>query len=175
MKSLLGLLLLMSLSCTATAGQLEPYQGTGQTPAISLQDLGHKIHDLADYRGSVVLVNFWASWCGPCVQEIPSLQRLQETMKEKSFILLAVNEQEAPGTVWKFAAKVQIHFPLLLDRDGKIAFDWGIDIYPTSFLIDPKGRIRYVAYGPRNWDTPEIIQTIEGMLGSSRTDNHEVK
>jgi thiol-disulfide isomerase/thioredoxin len=163
MKSLLGLLLLISLSCPATAGQLEPYQGNGQTPAISLQDLGHKIHDLADYRGSVVLVNFWASWCGPCVKEIPSLQRLQETMNGKPFILLAVNEQEAPGTVWKFANRFGIHFPLLLDRDGKTAFDWGIDIYPTSFLIDPRGRIRYVAYGPRDWDNPEIIQTIENM------------
>ena len=162
-KFLTGLMMLLCLSC-ATAGQLEPYRGLAQTPALSLEDLGHKTHTLQNYRGQVVLVNFWASWCGPCVMEMPSLQRLQEAMAGKPFTLLAVNEEESSGTVWKFAAKVQIHFPLLLDRDGKTAFDWGIDIYPTSFLIDPEGRIRYLAYGPRDWDDPEIIKTIEGMF-----------
>jgi len=85
-------------------------------------------------------------------------------MAGKPFTLLAVNVEESPGTVWKFAAKVQVQFPLLLDRDGQTATDWGIDIYPTSFLIDPQGRIRYVAYGPRDWDDPEMIKTIEGLF-----------
>jgi thiol-disulfide isomerase/thioredoxin len=172
---LLGLLLMISLPCPAATGQLEPYQGLGQTPALSLEDLGHKVHTLADSRGRVVLVNFWASWCGPCVMEMPSLQRLSEAMASKPFTLLAVNEQEASGTVWKFADRFGLHFPLLLDRDGQTAFNWGIDIYPTSFLVDPQGRIRYVAYGPRNWDAPEMIQAIEGLLGSSRTDNPQAK
>jgi len=168
-KYLTGLLMLLSLSCMA-AGQLEPYQSFTQTPALSLKDLGQKVHTLQNYHGQVVLVNFWASWCGPCVMEMPSLQRLQKAMTGKPFTLLAVNVEESSGTVWKFAARVQIHFPLLLDRDGQTATDWGIDIYPTSFLIDPDGRIRYVAYGPRDWDDPEIIQAIEGMFGASVSD-----
>jgi thiol-disulfide isomerase/thioredoxin len=162
-KYLTGLLMLFYLSC-ATAGQLEPYSGFSRTPALSLEDLGHKVHALQDYHGRVVLVNFWASWCGPCVSEMPSLQRLQEAMTGKPFTLLAVNVEESSGVVWKFAAKVNIHFPLLLDREGQTASDWGIDIYPTSFLIDPQGRVQYVAYGPRNWDAPEMIQTIEGLF-----------
>jgi thiol-disulfide isomerase/thioredoxin len=164
MQCLAVLLLLMSLSCPTPAAQLEPYQGTGPTPALSLEDLGHKVHRLVDYHGRVVLVNFWASWCGPCVKEMPSLQHLQEAMAGKPFTLLAVNVEESSGTVWKFAAKVGIHFPLLLDRDGQTAYDWGIDLYPTSFLIDPKGQIRYVAYGPRQWDSPEMVKTIETLF-----------
>ena len=109
-KYLTGLLLLLNLACAA-AGQLEPYRGFAQTPALSLEDLGHKLHTLQDYRGRVVLVNFWASWCGPCVVEMPSMQRLQNAMTGKPFTLLAVNVEESPGTVWKFAAKVKIRFP----------------------------------------------------------------
>jgi len=165
-KYLTGVLMLVSLSCAA-AGQLEPLRGNAQTPGLSLEDLGHKVHTLQDYRGRVVLVNFWASWCGPCVVEMPSMQRLQNAMTGKPFTLLAVNVEESPGTVWKFAARVGIHFPLLLDREGQAAYDWGIDLYPTSFLIDPQGRVQYVAYGPRKWDDPEMIQAIEGMFGAS--------
>jgi thiol-disulfide isomerase/thioredoxin len=162
-KYLAGLPLLLHLAI-ATAGQLEPFQGFAQTPALSLEDLQHKVHALQNYRGRVVLVNFWASWCGPCVMEMPGMQRLQNAMNGKPFTLLAVNVEESSGTVWKFAARVGIQFPLLLDRDGQTATDWGIDIYPTSFLIDPQGRIRYVAYGPRDWDDPEMIKTIEGLF-----------
>jgi thiol-disulfide isomerase/thioredoxin len=162
-RYLTGLLMIVSLSCSA-AGQLEPYRGFAQTPALSLEDLGHKTHALPDYRGRVVLVNFWASWCGPCVMEMPSLQRLQDAMAGKPFTLLAVNVEESSGTVWKFAAKVKIQFPLLLDREGQTAYDWGIDLYPTSFLVDPQGRVQYVAYGPRNWDDPEMIQAIKAMF-----------
>jgi thiol-disulfide isomerase/thioredoxin len=164
-KHLAGLLLLLPLTCAA-AVQLEPFQGDTQTPALSLEDLGHKLHTLQDYRGRVVLVNFWASWCGPCVMEMPAMQRLQDAMNGKPFTLLAVNVEESSGTVWKFAAKVGIHFPLLLDREGQTAYDWGIDLYPTSFLIDPQGRIRYVAYGPRDWDDPEMIKTIEALFAT---------
>ena len=158
---------MMSLSCPAPAAQPEPYRDAGPTPALSLEDLGHKVHALQDYRGRVVLVNFWASWCGPCVMEMPSLQRLQDGMTGRPFTLLAVNVEESSGTVWKFAAKTGIHFPLLLDRDGQIAYDWGIDLYPTSFLIDPQGHIRYVAYGPRDWDDPEMIKVIETLFATS--------
>jgi thiol-disulfide isomerase/thioredoxin len=114
-----------------------------------------------------VLVNFWASWCTPCVREMPSLQRLQEAMNGKPFTLLAINVEEPLNTVWKFATRFGIHFPLLLDRDGQTAFDWGIDLYPTSFLIDPQGHIRYVAYGPRQWDNPEMIKVIEVLFATS--------
>jgi peroxiredoxin len=109
------------------------------------------------------------------VIEMPSMQRLQETMTGKPFTILAVNVGESPGAVWKFAAKVRIHFPLLLDRDGQTASDWQVDVYPSSFLIDPEGRVQYVAYGPRNWDDPDMIQAIEGMLGKTQAEARQLK
>jgi thiol-disulfide isomerase/thioredoxin len=139
-------------------------------PALSLLDLGHKVHTLEEYRGRVVLVNFWASWCGPCVMEIPSLQRLQETMAGKPFDILAVDVGEAPRTVRKLAERLGIRFSLLLDRDAQTASNWQVDVYPSSFLIDPQGRIRYVAYGPFNWDAQEIRQAIEELIGHRRAD-----
>ena len=167
MKCLLGFLLLLYLPGPATAGELNPYQGIDEAPALSLEDLGHSVHSLAEYRGRVVLVNFWASWCAPCIIEIPSMQRLANAMDGKPFSILAVNVAESPVKVWNFAAKLGIKFPLLLDRDGQVTADWQVNVYPSSFLVDPQGRIQYVAYGSRNWDDPETIQTIEGMLHKS--------
>ena len=169
MKCLLGFLLLLYLPGPATAGELNPYQGIDEAPALSLEDLGHSVHSLAEYRGRVVLVNFWASWCAPCILEIPSMQRLQKAMTGRPFSILAVNVAESRVKVWNFAAKLGIEFPLLLDRDGQVVSDWQVDVFPTSFLIDPQGRIRYVSYGSRDWDDAGTIQIIEGLLDGSQT------
>ncbi|MCG6864716.1 MAG: TlpA family protein disulfide reductase [Thiogranum sp.] len=169
MKCVLGFLLLLYLPGPVTAGELNPYHGFDEAPALSLQDLGHRVHSLAEYRGRVVLVNFWASWCGPCVIEMPSMQRLQKAMTGKPFSILAVNVAESRVKVWNFAAKLGIEFPLLLDRDGQAASDWQVDVYPSSFLLDRQGRIQYVAYGARKWDGAEMIRTIDGLLGKSQT------
>ena len=167
-KLVLGFLLLLDLPCLVTAGELNPYRGFDETPALSLEDLGHRIHSLEELRGQVVLVNFWASWCAPCVIEMPSLQHLQQAMTGKAFKILAVNVGESRVKVWNFAARLGIEFPLLLDHDGQAASDWQVDVYPSTFLIDRQGRIQYVAYGARDWDEAEMIGTIDGLLGSSR-------
>ena len=175
MKCVLGFLLLLYLPGPVTAGELNPYHGFDEAPALSLQDLGHRVHSLAEYRGRVVLVNFWASWCAPCILEIPSMQRLANTMAGKPFSILAVNVREPRVKVWNFAAKLGIEFPLLLDHDGQATTDWQVDVYPSSFLIDPQGRIQYVAYGARKWDDAETIRTIEGLLGKSQTLTQQVE
>lgn len=164
MKRLPGLLLLASLSCPVPAGGLDPWQGFEDAPPLSLRDIADKVHTLGDHRGRVVLVNFWASWCAPCIVEMPAMQRLLDAMTGKPFSILAVNVGESPGKVWNFASRLGIRFPLLLDPDGDTAAGWQVDVYPSSFLIDPQGRIRYAAHGPRDWDAPGIIQTIEELL-----------
>ena len=174
-KRLLGLLLMLYLPCSATAAKLDPYQDFDETPELSLEDLGHSVQSLQDYRGQVVLVNFWASWCGPCVVEMPSLERLQQAMSGKPFTILAVNVGESHVKVWNFAAKLKIHLPLLLDPDGQAAADWQVNVYPSSFLVDPHGRVRYVAIGPRSWDAPEFIEVIEEMLDMPQPDSQQVK
>ncbi|MEZ5541599.1 MAG: TlpA disulfide reductase family protein [Pseudomonadota bacterium] len=161
------LLLCLGLPGATQAGLLDPYQDLDDVPpAFELEDLGHTTRSLQEYRGQVVLVNFWASWCGPCLIEMPSLQRLQQAMDGKPFAILAVNVGETHGKVWNFASRLKLTFPMLLDAEGATAADWQVTFYPTTFLIDGAGRIRYVAYGPRGWDSPEMIQAIEAMFDS---------
>jgi len=146
------------------AAQLQELPEAAPAATLALEDLSGTRHTLGDYRGRVVLVNFWASWCPPCIIEMPGMQRLKEKLAGRPFTILAVNVRESPGVIWKFRKLVRVDFPLLLDREGQAAEEWEIDVYPSSFLVDPQGRVRYAAYGPREWDAPEIVRTIEAML-----------
>ena len=164
LNALLAMLCLFWLSGPALCGSLQPYQGLLQSPALSLEDLGGKRHALADYRGQVILVNFWASWCPPCILEMPDMQRLSQRLAGKPFSILAVNVGESTGTIWKFLGKVKVDFTLLRDSDGQAAGDWEVTTYPTSFLVDGRGELRYFAQGARKWDEPAIVQIIEAMM-----------
>jgi thiol-disulfide isomerase/thioredoxin len=151
------------------AGALEDYPDVAPTPPLVLMDLGNNRHQLEDYRGQVVLVNFWASWCTPCLVEMPGIQRLKESLADRPFTVLAVNFREAKEKVWRFRNLLKVDFPLLLDVDGKTAEDWQVAVYPTSYLLDRQGRIRHVAYGQLQWDDREIVQTIEALLTEPET------
>jgi len=146
------------------AGALEDYPDVAPAPPLVLMDLGNNRHQLEDYRGQVVLVNFWASWCAPCLVEMPGIQRLKESLAGRPFTVLAVNFRESKEKVWRFRNLLKVDFPLLLDVDGKTAGDWHVAVYPTSYLLDRQGRIRHVAYGQLQWDNPGIVETIEALL-----------
>jgi thiol-disulfide isomerase/thioredoxin len=148
----------------STAGELQPHEGHAEPPALDLPDLGGNRHTLDSYRGQVVLVNFWASWCPPCLREMPSMQRLEKALQDRPFRLLAVNVRESRAKAWKFMKLLNVTFTTLLDSRGEAAEAWDVQIYPTSYLIDADGRMRYVAYGPVEWDSDDIVQRIEALL-----------
>jgi thiol-disulfide isomerase/thioredoxin len=165
-RALVVLFLVLPAMGISAAG-LEPYPTGFPTPALNLEDLSGQRHTLDNYRGEVILVNFWATWCPPCLIEMPSMQRLQEKLAGKPFRILAVNVKESEGTIWKFHKLIKAKFPLLLDRDGQASEDWQVVVYPSSYLVDTRGQIRYQVTGMRKWDDPEIVQTIEEMLDTS--------
>ena len=160
----LCLLALGQLAPPASANELKPYTAAGGTPPLALPDLAGKAQNLDAYRGRVLLVNFWATWCPPCVHEMPSMQRLADRWRDKPFLIVAVNMGEDAKTVRAFAAKLKVDFPIWLDRDGAALKRWKVFAFPTSFVLDRSGKIRYALYGALDWETPETMAKIEALF-----------
>jgi peroxiredoxin len=154
-------------AAAASAQSLKPWSG-GATPALELTDAEGAVHRLSDYRGKAVLVNFWATWCAPCREEMPSIESLRLSMQGKPFAVLAVNVGQSGRVARDFGRKLMLEFPLLLDQDTRTAKAWGAKVLPASFVIDPQGKIRYSYYGDLNWSSPEVRAKIEALLPQDR-------
>lgn len=163
MLRLCAFLLGILLGAGAAAAELMPWGG-GATPPLALEDLQGGRHDLADYKGKVVLVNFWATWCEPCREEMPSMERLKSALAGKPFEVLGVNYAEPLSRIEKFAAAVPLAFPLLRDRDGAVAKAWRAKILPASFLVGRDGRIRYFVYGELDWSSEAVRAKVGELL-----------
>jgi peroxiredoxin len=159
----LAFLLLLALALPAPAQSLKEWKG-GAAPALELEDIEGKMHRLADYRGKVVLVNFWATWCEPCREEMPSMEALRASLQGRPFVVLAVNVGEGARAARGFADKVSLRFPLLLDRDTKTTRAWGARVLPASFVVGPDGRIRYSCLGAIDWAGAPVKSAIERLM-----------
>jgi thiol-disulfide isomerase/thioredoxin len=143
-------------------------------PDYVLKDARGRAHAMADNRGRVTLVNFWATWCPPCVHEIPSMNRLVAAYDPRDFAIVSVNFKESPAHVQAFMNKIAVDFPVLIDPDGATAARWRVFAFPSSFLVDRQGRIRYSVNTAIEWDTPEVRAVIDrlraepGTSGSGR-------
>ena len=145
--------------------KIENYAGNPLAPALSFPDTNGAQQTLADYRGKVVLLNFWATWCPPCVHEMPSMDRLQQSLRGEPFTILAVNMAEDADVVRTFLKRdVKVDFPVLLDSKGLALKDWDVFVYPTSYIIDKQGRIRSAMYGAIDWDTDEIRSQMQALI-----------
>jgi thiol-disulfide isomerase/thioredoxin len=135
-------------------------------PALKLKDLDGAAHDLAQLRGRVVLINFWATWCPPCRREMPSMERLSQALKGEAFSVLAVDVGEDADTIDTFTGQLdtELSFPILLDTRSRTMQAWKVAGLPTTFLVDKRGRIVASAIGGREFDHPEIIQAIRKLL-----------
>lgn len=161
----LGLLLLTLASASGVtgAGTLTMIEPRPAAPPLVLEDLDGREHTLDDYHGRVVVVNFWATWCPPCREELPSLQRLWEAQGPEGLVVLGVNVGEDADRIFFFTADYPVDFPLLLDRDATAIDTWPVRGIPTTFVIDPEGRIAGRAIGAREFDHPDMIERLREL------------
>ncbi|MCI0506563.1 MAG: TlpA family protein disulfide reductase [Gammaproteobacteria bacterium] len=144
---------------------LQTYQGNTLPPPLQLPALNGATIGLGQFKEQVVLVNFWATWCPPCVHEMPSMQRLSEKLSGSPFVILGVNIAEDISTVENFLkTKINVDFPILMDVDGQALRQWNVMAFPTSFVIDKQGKIRYALFGSIDWDTEEIINKLDTLI-----------
>ncbi len=118
---------------------------------FTLENLRGSMMSLKDFRGKVIFLNFWASWCGPCRIEMPAMELLWQVFQDDDFVILAVDVKEERDTVSSFIEKNDYTFPVLLDSRGKVANMYDVRAYPTSFLIDWEGKVVGKAVGAREW------------------------
>jgi len=135
-------------------------------PGFTLTDAHGKTQSLT--HGRVTLVNFWATWCPPCVHEIPSMNRLAAAYDAKDFGIVSINFKEDPEHVLAFLKRVDVDFPVLLDHDGVVSGRWRVFAFPSTFLLDQKGNIRYSVNTAIEWDTDEAKAVIDRLLKEAR-------
>jgi peroxiredoxin len=119
---------------------------------------------LSDLRGKVVVLNFWASWCPPCLEETQSLNALQQAIAPKGGVVLGVSVDEDKAAYEKFIADNHVVFPTFDDATKKSSLDYGTSMYPETYLIDREGRLARKIVGPQDWQSPETMQSINVLL-----------
>lgn len=135
-------------------------------PDFTLEDMDGKTYTLSSLRGNVIMVNFWATWCPPCREEIPSMESVYQALKNDNFIVLAINQWETPDHVFSYMGQLDVYpnFPILFDRDSSVSVAFGVQGLPTTLLIDKQGRVIYRALGGRNFNHPEVRALIQQLV-----------
>ncbi|HMF50899.1 MAG TPA: TlpA disulfide reductase family protein [Candidatus Saccharimonadales bacterium] len=136
-------------------------------PEFILRDAGGGTSALVNYRGDLVLLNFWATWCEPCREEMPSIERLHRNFGSRGLTILAVNQRENAAQVTKFLRANGLSFAAPLDGDGRVAESFRIYGIPSTFLIDANGQAIGLKSGPKDWATPEVIDAVRKLIGDS--------
>jgi peroxiredoxin len=151
---------------SAAAGPWEINEIIGkEAPDFTLKDMADTDVALSSFKGKVIVVNFWATWCKPCKDEMPSLNKLYDTYKDKGLVVLGVSVDKSKKPIVKFLKKVPVDFPILLDANLTVKDElYKVFSLPTTFIIDRSGILEKYYRGEMNWMDPEIIKLIKGYL-----------
>jgi len=139
----------------------------GKTAQDFPTEINGKPGRLSDLRGKVVVLNFWATWCPPCVEETPSLNKLQKYIESRDALVLGVSVDEDIGAYEKFLKDQGVAFPTFREPTRKVALDYGTPVFPDTYVIDRHGKIARKFYGPQQWDSPEMLAYFDSVLGQS--------
>lgn len=154
----------------ATATRVIPMQPDGPpvignlAPDFTLTDIDGRTWTLSELKGQVVFLNFWATWCPPCISEIPSIQNLYNTLPQDQFKMLAVLYNDEAGNAKSFAEKLDITLPILIDKGNRVGMRYGLTGVPETFILDKEGFIREKHQGPAEWDSAEVIHLLRQYI-----------
>ncbi len=138
-----------------------------EAPNFHLQDLHGNMMSLSQFRGKVVLLNFWATWCGPCRIEMPAMEHLYQTLSRQDFEILAVStDPQGMAVTRPFQREMGFTFPILHDPDMRIGLTYGARTLPLTFMVDRRGVIRKKIFGARDWDSQEARDLIHMLMKS---------
>jgi len=137
-------------------------------PELKLNDFDGEPFDLENSKGHWVFVHFWATWCGPCRKEMPTIQTMAYIMEKTSLEIMMINTSEDEESVFNFMGIVAPDMTPLMDLDGKVTERWQPRGLPSTFLVDPEGKLRYLALGGRQWDSPPFIRFLRRLINSTK-------
>ena len=147
---------------------LEAMKDQAPTPDFTLPNFDSKKISLKDFRGKLVFLNFWATWCVPCREEMPAMEKLYQEFKEKNFVVLAVNVKDRKQDAVNFAKELKLSYPIVIDPDAQVGLLYGAWGLPTTYLIGPKGEGLARAWGPAEWYSPTARNLIKDLLDGKR-------
>ncbi len=175
-KAVAQCLALMPLAASpgvqAQGYEVKPWPARQAVPALAGTDLQGQDWRLADLRGKAVLINFWASWCEPCLAEMPSLQSLAQTYGPDKLVVLAVNFKESAPAVQRYVQRTDLRLPVLLDPVGVMAHAWGIKVFPTTVLVAANGQGRSLVRGGVDWAGPQASPLVDALLAQNNPARH---
>ncbi len=138
-----------------------------EAPNFTLRDLTGKVRSLSQFRGKVVLLNFWATWCGPCRIEMPAMEQLYQTFPRREFEILAVStDVQGPAVTGPFQQRMGLTFPILHDSEYRTGLVYGARTLPITFMLDRQGVVRQKIFGARDWASPEARELIQELMKS---------
>jgi len=162
---ILALLIISPLSGQAASTETGTVPGK-YAPTFELNDITGKKVSFTEYKGKVILLNFWATYCVPCRKEMPSMERLYNELKDKGFVVVAISIDPLEKSVRSFVKKSKITFPILMDKEKEVYFDYyAVFTLPTSFLIDKNGVIVEKYFGEQEWDSAKFKGKVLRLLG----------
>ncbi len=153
----------LSFSCSSTPSQ-GPVARGDIAPDFTCSDQAGKQQWLSALRGKVVLVNFWATWCSPCREELPSLQALQKKFPSNDLVILALSVDDSWGPINRFMAQNQFTIPVYADFDKKISSRYGTVMYPETYVVDKQGRVAYKVVGAIDWTSSEMLKFLNVLI-----------